>query len=286
MSWTAMKLGCRCSNCCCSASAGAHETKSSRSLPPIWRPISSFSVARYSVSSSSSWVASAVWARVAAQASGDSARGAEAAGAALRFLRRAAGGRLRNAPFVDAVRLARLDSRRLPLVDLVLRGGLDARRGPFLGRGRTRRGRLGCVSRELAAAARITHRKRFPSAARGRARCPRAGAAAENERRRPVGRSVMPAPTADRRRRQRLVTGVVEDYRFDAPANACERRACRPRDLPGGRDDRSSASVYTHGLPLPHRVLTWTRGRASIPASGFLPGIHKETSCVTTRSCS
>ena len=45
MSWTAMNSGCRCSNCCCSASAGSQETNSSRSLPPIWRPISSFSAA-------------------------------------------------------------------------------------------------------------------------------------------------------------------------------------------------------------------------------------------------
>ena len=50
-----------------------------------------------------------------------------------RLLRRAAGGRLRDAPFVDAVRLARLDARRLPLVDLVLETRLGARRRPFLG---------------------------------------------------------------------------------------------------------------------------------------------------------
>ncbi len=37
-----MYSGFRCSNCCCSASAGSHDTNSSRSLPAIWRPISAF----------------------------------------------------------------------------------------------------------------------------------------------------------------------------------------------------------------------------------------------------
>ena len=80
MSWTAMNSGCRCSNCCCSASAGAHETKSSRSLPPICRPTLPSRPRDSRFRRSRIWVASAVCARVAAQASGDSAAPRGAAG--------------------------------------------------------------------------------------------------------------------------------------------------------------------------------------------------------------
>ena len=101
-----------------------------------WRPISSFSVARYSLSSSSR-VASAVWVRVAAQASGDSPRRRSGRrGARDSFGVPPAGG-LRIAPS-SMPRLARQDPGCRPLVGFVLVSGFGASRGPFLGRGSAR----------------------------------------------------------------------------------------------------------------------------------------------------
>ena len=181
--------------------------------------------------------------------------GAEAAGAALRFLRRARRRAAADAPFVDAVRLARLDARRLPFVDLVLGRGLGARRRPFVGRAQRWPRPLRGVSRKLAAAARITHRKRSLHAARGQARAVAPGAPSQIGRRRPVeSQCNRRAPERRPARRQRLVTGVVEDYRFAAPGDRSGPSRPQARSPARGRGRPRRLRLYSWAFPLPLRA--------------------------------